>query len=151
MDEYLIGAGAVLTAGSQSSIAGATLHAQTDPHLAAEVEAAVIDFEALHPHELSRIVIVAAGWASSRFAADVVRPLLARRECTLAEVMVILRRATGAREVHLFARWSPDTAMSKEIEAAGIQLVTHPLESIEQAALVSGQRFSRWQSPFRAA
>jgi hypothetical protein len=45
----------------------------------------------------------------------------------------------------------PDAAMSAELAASGVGLVTHPLESIEQAALVSGQRFSRWQSPFRAA
>jgi hypothetical protein len=151
MDEYLIGAGAVLTAGPRSSIAGATLHAQTVPHLAAEVEAAVIDFEASHSAELSRVVIVAAGWGGSRFSASVIRPLLARRECTLADVMGVLAHATKAREVHLFARWSPDAALAADLAAAGIQLVTHPLESIEQAALVSGQRFSRWQSPFRAA
>ena len=151
MDEYLIGAGAVLTAGPQSSITGATLHARTDPHLAARVEAAVIDFEAAHPAELSRIVIVAAGWGSSRFAAGVVQPLLARSECTLADVVALLAHATGAPEVHLFARWSPEASMSAELADAGVRLVTHPLESIEQAALVSGQRLARWRSPFRAA
>ncbi|MGA8533201.1 MAG: hypothetical protein WB615_03715 [Candidatus Tumulicola sp.] len=151
MDEYLIGAGAVLTAGPHSSIAGATLHAQTDPLLAANVRAAVIDFEAPHSSELSRVLIVAPGWATPRFASAVVQPLLALGECTLAGVMGLLARATGTREVHLFARWAPDAAMSAELNAAGIRLVTHPLESIEQAALVSGQRFSRWRSPFRAA
>ncbi len=151
MDEYLIGAGAVLTAAPQSSISGATLHAQTDPHLAARVKAAVIDFEATHPAELSRIVIVAAGWGSSRFAADVVRPLLAQSECTLADVMGLLAGATGAQEVHLFARWAPEAATSSALRAAGIRLVSHPLESIQQAALVSGQRLTRWRSPFRAA
>jgi hypothetical protein len=151
MDEYLIGAGAVLTAGPQSSINGATLHAQTDPHLAARVEAAVIDFEAAHPAELSRIVIVAAGWGSSRFAASVVRPLLAQSECTLADVIGLLADATGTREVHLFARWAPEAATSAALTAAGIRLVTHPLESIQQAALVSGHRLTRWRSPFRAA
>jgi hypothetical protein len=53
--------------------------------------------------------------------------------------------------VHLFARWSPEAAMSAGLAIAGVRLVTHPLESIEQAALVSGQRLSRWRSPFRAA
>lgn len=151
MDEFLIGAGAVLTAGPESSIAGATLHAQTDPHLAAQVEAAVIDFEAAHPSELSRIVIVAAGWSGPRFQAEVVRSLLARRECTLVDVMALLAEATGTVEVHLFARWLPDAAMSGELAAAGIRVIAHPLESIGQAALVSGQRFSRWRSPFKAA
>ncbi len=151
MSEYLIGAGAVLTAGSESSITGATLHAQTDPQLAARVEAAVIDFEATQLGELSRIVIVAAGWPSSRFEAAVIRSLQARRECTLAGVMQVLQRATGAREVHLFARWLPDPRMLWELAEAGVRLVTHPIESIEQAALVSGQRFLRLHSPFRAA
>jgi hypothetical protein len=151
MDEYLIGAGAVLTAGPQASIAGATLHARTDPHLAAAVEAAVIDFESVHPAELSRIVIVAAGWGNSQFSAAVVRPLLARRECTLTDVVGVLAKATGASEIHLFARWAPNTLMTAELAAIGVRLLTHPLESIEQAALVSGQRFSRWRSPFCAA
>ncbi len=151
MGEFLIGAGAVLTAGPESSIAGATLHAQADPHLAAQVEAAVIDFEAVLPTELSRIVIVAAGWGGSRFHAEIIRPLLASGECTLVDVMGLLGRATGAAEIHLFARWLPDAAMSAELASAGIRVVAHPLETIGQAALVSGQRFSRWRSPFRAA
>jgi hypothetical protein len=151
MDEYLIGAAAVLTAGPQSSIAAASLHAQTDPHLAAGVEAAVIDFEAADPAELSRIVIVAAGWGGARFSADVVRPLLAQGDCTLGDVMRVLAQATGAREVHVFARWAPNPQLLRQLGAAGIRLVTHPLDSIAQAALVSGQRFSRWRAPFRAA
>src|SRR5581483_12428890 len=56
MDEYLIGAGALLTAGPEASISAATLHAQTDRHLAETVKAAIIDFESAHPAELSRIV-----------------------------------------------------------------------------------------------
>jgi hypothetical protein len=151
MDEFLIGAGAVLTAGREASIAGATLHAQTDPRLAAAVSAAVIDFEAADPSELSRIVLVAAGWCASRFQDEVVRSLLARGECSLVEVMGVLARAIGTTEVHLFARWLPDAAMSAELSAAGLRLIAHPLESIDQAALVSGQRFSRWCPRSRAA
>lgn len=151
MSEYLIGAGAVLTAGPQSSISGATLHAQTDSRLAATVGAALIDFEAAHPDELSRIVIMAAGWAAGRFKDEVIEPLLARRECTLVEVVRVLCDAIGLREVHLFARWLPDAAMSAALREAGIELVAHPLESINQAALITGQRISRWRAPFRAA
>lgn len=151
MSEYLIGAGAVLTAGPESSIAEATLHAQTDPQLAAQVEAAVIDFEAATPEELSRIVIVAAGWCGSRFRAEVVRPLLALRECALADVVVVLAKATAVSEVHLFARWLPSETMLGALASEGVRLISHPLESIDQAALVSGQRRSRWRSPFRAA
>src|SRR5581483_4505764 len=61
MDEYLIGAGALLTAGPEASISAATLHAQTDRHLAETVKAAIIDFESAHPAELSRIVAMISG------------------------------------------------------------------------------------------
>jgi hypothetical protein len=151
MDEYLIGAGALLTAGREASIAGATLHAQTDPHLVEAVKAAVIDFESAHPDELSRIVIMISGWSRGRFREAVVNPLLAQRECSLGGVIGQLARAADTREVHLFARWSPEAQMADEITDAGVRLVIHPLESIERAALVSGQSLSRWRSPLRAA
>jgi hypothetical protein len=151
MDEYIIGAGAVLTAGPQASIAGATLHAQTDAGLASVVHAALIDFEAAHLDELSRIVIVAPGWSSSRFEGGVIEPLLARRECTMADVVTTLAQATGQQEVHVFARWLPDATMTAGLASIGVALVSHPLEAIDQASLVSGKRLSRWQSPFRAA
>lgn len=151
MSEYLIGAGAVLTAGAAASIAGATLHAQTDSPAAGEIQAAVIDFEAGATQELSRIVIVAAGWSPSRFDSEVVQPLLARGECTLADVMERLARATGARELHLFARWLPDVNLATALREKEIALVGHPIEAIEQAALVCGQRLNRWRAPFRAA
>jgi hypothetical protein len=151
MSEYLIGAGAVLAAGPESSLTRASLHAQTDPHVAANIGAAVIDFEASDPEELSRIVIVAAGWSGSQFEAEIVRPLLARRECTAAEVMIELARATGSSAVHLFARWLPDAVMGAVLAKAGVELVCHPVEAIRQAALISGQRFSRWPAHLRAA
>ena len=151
MDEYLIGAGALLTAGPQASIAGATLHAQTDPHLAETVKAAVIDFESAHSAELSRIVVMISGWSRGRFQEGVVEPLLAQRVCSLAEVCGQLARAAETSEIHLFARWSPDAAMAGDMAIAGIRLVVHPLETIERAALVSGQRRSSWRPPLRAA
>ena len=151
MDEYLIGAGALLTAGPEASISAATLHAQTDRHLAETVKAAIIDFESAHPAELSRIVAMISGASRRYFREAVVEPLLGRRECSLAEVFGQVARAAGTPEIHLFARWSPDAQMARELVGAGIQLVIHPLESIEQAALVSGQRISRWRAPLRAA
>ena len=151
MSEYLIGAGAVLTAGAAASIASATLHAQTDSPAAGEIRAAVIDFEAGSPRELSRIVIVPTGWSPRRFESDVTEPLLARGECTLADVMERLALATDARELHLFARWLPDMELSVTLREKGVSLVGHPIEAIEQAALVCGQRLNRWPAPFRAA
>ncbi len=151
MDEYLIGAGALLTAGPDASIACATLHAQTDRHLAETVKAAIVDFESAHPAELSRIIAMISGSSRRYFREAVVEPLLERRECSLAEVIGQVARAAGTPEIHLFARWSPDAQMDVELAAAGVRMVLHPLESIEQAALVCGQRLSRWRSPRRAA
>lgn len=151
MDEYFIGAGAVLTAGPAASIAGATLHAQPERGLAGQVQAALIDFEATQLGQLSRILIVAAGWSGVRFQAEVVRRLLAARECALADVISTLAEATGAAEVHLFAHWVPDKATADILAARGVRVVAHPLEAIGQAALVSGQRVRRWRSPVRAA
>jgi len=150
MDEYFIGAGALLTAGASAPITGATLHAQTEQGMG-KVEAVVIDFEATRVGELSRILIVAAGWSSSRFRGEVVSRLLSQGECGLSDVMSILARATGAEEIHLFAHWAPDEATSAILEDRGIRVVAHPLEAIGQAALVSGQRIGRWRPPVRAA
>ncbi len=151
MDEFLIGAGAVLTAGPAATIAPATLHAQAQAHLAGAVRAAVLDFESSTSAELSRLVLVAAGWRGCRFEREVIQPLLERGECSLADVFEILARGTQAGEVHLFARWLPDDALRAALAERRICVIAHPLESIGQAALVSGQRVSRWQAPFRAA
>ncbi len=151
MDEYFIGAGALLTAGPAASIAGATLHAQTEPGLACCIEAALVDFEATRVDEVSRILIVAAGWSASRFRAEIVSKLLAQGECTLDDVIVRLAEATETHEVHIFAHWLPDESTSALLAQRGIRVVAHPLAAIGRAALVSGQRLQRWHSPDRAA
>lgn len=144
MDEYFIGAGALLTAGEDASITGATLHAQPDLGAGEAVKAAVIDFEAMQPGELSRILIVAAEWSGGRFRAEVIRRLLDRRECSLADIFSTLAEATGSKTVHLFAHWRPDEATNRRMAERGIQVVAHPLAAIGRAALVCGQRVERW-------
>jgi hypothetical protein len=151
MNDYLIGAGALLTAGPESSIAAAILHAQIEPLLAQQVGAALVDFEGSDPEELSRILIMASGWRRARFDAEVVAPLAARRECSLADVVAALAQSAGVREVHLFARWLPGPEMAAELCRRGVGLVAHPLGAIQQAALVTGQRFARWKPALRAA
>lgn len=151
MDEYLIGAGALLTAGPEGSITAATLHAQMDPALAGRVEAALVDFEGSQLAELSRLLIVAAGWSGPRFRTAVVQRLLAQRQCELADVILTLAEATGARDIHLFARWRPDEATTARLRERGVAVVSHPLDAIGQAALVCGQRLERWRRPVRAA
>ena len=151
MNDYLIGSGAMLTAGPAASIAGATLHAQTDPALAASVRAALVDFESASPAELSRIVIVGTGWTNARVRAEWIAPLLQREACTLADVMELAAKSTGATELHLFARWLPDEVLAATLRRSGVTIVAHPLEAIRQAALISGQSYMRWPAPLRAA
>jgi hypothetical protein len=151
MDEYFIGAGALLTAGPKASVAGATLHAQPEPGLAGQVVAALVDFESTRLAEVSRLLIVAAGWSVPRFENEVVSRLLAQGEVELAEVIATLAEATSASEVHIFAHWQPDGETVPVLAARGIRVVAHPLAAIGQAALVSGQRVARWNRPGRAA
>ena len=151
MNDYVIGSGAVLTAGPQGSITGATLHAQTDIAIAAAVRAALVDFESSNASELTRVVMLAAGWRAARVKAELVAPLVARRECTLADVLALLANAAQTAEVHLFARWLPDDVLTAALHRAGVTLVVHPLECIRQAALICGQNYVRWPSPLRAA
>jgi hypothetical protein len=151
MDEYLIGAGALLTAGPAASIAGATLHAQPELGLAGQVRAALVDFEASHVADVSRVLIVAAGWSASRFHERVVSRLLSRRDCSLADVLATLAETTNASEVHIFAHWQPDEATTDRLAELGVSVPSHPLAAIGPAALVSGQRLQRWRSPIRAA
>jgi hypothetical protein len=151
MNDYVIGSGAVLTAGPKASIAGATLHAQTDAAIAAMVRAALVDFESSSPSELTKVVVLAAGWNAARVKSEFVVPLLARGECSLADILALMARATQVAEVHLFARWLPDDVLTTALLRVGITLVAHPLESIRQAALICGQNYVRWPSPLRAA
>ncbi|HTX56690.1 MAG TPA: hypothetical protein VMD47_06270 [Candidatus Acidoferrales bacterium] len=151
MIEYVIGSGAILTAGPTASIAGATLHAQTDAAIAATVRAALVDFEAGSLDDLTQLVVVAAGWNGARVKRELVDPLVARGSCTVAEVVAMVARASQTSEVHLFARWLPDEALTAALADHGVTLVAHPLESIRAAALISGQRYSRWPTPLRAA
>ncbi len=151
MNDYVIGCGAVLTAGPNAAIAGAALHARTDSALAPQVRAALVDFESPSPAGLSKILIVGSGWTSARVSSELIGPLLARESSTLSDVIELLARATGAADVHVFARWLPDDVLAATLRRVGITLIAHPLEAIRQAALISGQTYVRWPSPLRAA
>jgi hypothetical protein len=151
MNDYVIGSAAVLTAGPAASIACATVHAQTDPVLAAQVRVALIDFESNSSGELSQVIAMATGWNGRRMAEEFIAPLVARRECTLADVVVALTSVAGESSLHLFARWLPDEGLARALAAAGVTLVVHPLDAIRQVALISGQSYRRWPSPLRAA
>jgi hypothetical protein len=144
--EYIIGAGAILESGESGSITPASLHAQVDASLAERVHVAAIDFESLAPETLKRLLIVAQGWNGPEFRARITEPLRVQGECTLADVLRTLAAAAGSTEVHLFAHWLPDEATCAVLEGDGIALVCHPLESIDAASLVCGQRRELWKA-----
>lgn len=151
MNDYVIGSGALFTAGPTGGVAAATLHAKTDPTLAPSVRAALVDFESDSAGALSQVLVMAAGWNGRRFEAEIVRPLMGRGECSLVDILGLLAHEVQTNEVHVFARWLPDEVMTAALRRRGVGIVAHPLESIEQAALISGQRFTHWHPPLRAA
>ena len=151
MNDYVIGSGAIFSAGPSAGVSAASLHAKTDPALASTVKAALVDFESDNASALSQVLVLATGWNARRFEAQVVHPLMRQGECSLVDILALLAHRAETDEVHVFARWFPDDVMVAALKKRGIGVVAHPLETIEQAALISGQRFSRWQPPLRAA
>ena len=144
--EYIIGAGAMLESGDRATITPATLHARVHPALAERVRAAAVDFEATSPASLRRLLILAQGSNPAQFRSRVSDTLEARGDCDLADVLEILARGAGTAEVHLFSHWLPEDSTCAQLRRRGIELVAHPLEAIEAASLVSGQRHRRWHA-----
>jgi hypothetical protein len=144
--EYIIGAGAILESGENGSITPANLHALVDAAIARRVKVAAVDFEGSSPSAISRLLIVAQGWNGAAFRAAVSDLLRQRRVCSLADVLATLAHGAGAGEVHLFARWLPDDETCAQLRQCGIEVVSHPLEAIEAASLVAGQRHRRWHA-----
>jgi hypothetical protein len=144
MNDYIIGAGAILTAGAEGGIAPATLHAQADSLIAGSVRAAAFDFEGDRPNELQRLVIVAPGWNARRFDERVTAPLRSRGSASLCEVLVELARAVESDCVHLFAAWLPDDRTLDVTGSAGVTVVVHAIETIGRASLVSSGRRLGW-------
>lgn len=142
--DYIIGAGAILETGDPGSITPASLHANVDAAIARSAQAVAIDFESTSAETLQRLFIVAPGWNASQFRVEVTQPLQAQRTCTLADVLLRLADATQAPEVHLFAHYFPDEQTGAALAKRGITLIAHPLESIEAASVVAGQRCKRW-------
>ncbi|HEV2262718.1 MAG TPA: hypothetical protein VGR69_10570 [Candidatus Rubrimentiphilum sp.] len=144
MEQYLIGSGAILESGETARLTPAALHARVDPALAECVGAAAIDFEGQSLESLRRLVVIVAGWNGQRFRSEVSDTLLRRGSCSLGDVLQTLAQAVRASQVHLFSRWLPDDATYAQLQAHGVEIVAHPLEAIESAAVVAGQRHTRW-------
>jgi len=145
MSEYIIGAGAVITAGDDAKVTQATLHAEVAAGVSAIAKAVAVDFEGTSEDRLRRLLLIGQGWDRRRFETGVTDALLSGRTCSLSDVLVALAEATGEEEVHLFAHWLPLAATTAGLQAHGIRLVVHPLESIERAALIEDQAYRRWE------
>jgi hypothetical protein len=140
----------MLSTGDGATITPTALHAQVGAALAAAARAVAIDFEGTASAGPRRLLLVAQGWNARQFQSGITAHLLALGTCSLAEVFATLARATGSREVYLFAHWLPDDATAGALSEAGITLVANPLESIDRAALIADQHHFLW-SAARAA
>lgn len=148
--EYMIGAGAILETGASAKVTPAMLHARVDPALSRSVQAAAIDFEGSSPETLRRLLVLVPGWNARRFRLEVTGRLIEQGTCSLADVLASLASAAGVREVHLFSHWLPDDATCRDLSDRGIGLITYPLEAIRTAAVVAGQRHTRWKATHAA-
>ena len=144
--EYMIGAGAILETGEAAKVTPAMLHARVDPALARSVRAAAIDFEGSSSESLRRLLVLVSGWNAGEFRSAVSDRLIERGTCSLADVLSTVADAAGVREVHLFSHWLPDEATHRALTERGIGVVAYPLEAIESAAVVAGQRHTRWKA-----
>lgn len=142
----MIGAGAILESGESAKVTAAMLHARVDPMLARSVTAAAVDFDGNTADALRRLLVLVPGWNAGKFRSLVTQPLIERGTCSLADVLVTLAAAAQTRQVHLFAHWLPEAGTYAALAGGGIELVVHPLEAIESAALVAGQRHTRWKA-----
>jgi len=149
MEGYFIGSGAILQAGEHSKIIGATLHAQLSGDDTPEV--ILVDFEAASLNEVRQLLTVASGYSIAAFEAAIASRLMDQGECAFADVVRIIAEATGASDVHLYARWSPPEEITDALQAAGITLHAHPVEAVSRAALIARHRYTAWQGGLKAA
>jgi hypothetical protein len=144
--EYMIGAGAILETGQAAKVTPAMLHARVDPALARSVRAAAVDFEGSSAEALRRLLVLVPGWNAGQFRSAVTDPLIEQGTCSLADVLAKLAGAAQVAEVHLFSHWLADDATCRTLAERGITLIAYPLEAIQSAAVVAGQRHRRWKA-----
>lgn len=140
--DYIIGSGAILESGERGGITPAALHANVAVPCAG-IRAAAIDFEGTNAARVRKLLVVAQGAGTAQARAGIERPLRARGDCSLADVLCTLAQAASSDEVHLFAHWLPDEETCADLAARGVGIVVHPLEAIQAASVVSGQRYRR--------
>lgn len=86
------------------------------------------------------------GWNARRFRMSVTDRLVDHGTRSLADVLATVASAAGVREVHLFSHWLPDDGTCRALANRGIGLTAYPLEAIHTAAVVAGQRHTRWKA-----
>lgn len=134
MSRFLVGAGVQIDLHDPTLLVPARLHVRTDPRLVSGVGAALFDFEGIAAP--ARVVLLAAGWELARVRACLLPSLLPRRRPVLLDLLADLARATGQRELHVFARWLPSLTLAARLRRHGVTLLAHPIEIVEAAALV---------------
>lgn len=148
---YIIGAGAMLTAGDQSTIARATLHAQVLDGQAEGSTGVVVDFESGRASELRRLLILGVGLSPQSFHDGVTSRLTGSGDCDLGRVITFLAAGLQTRRIHWFARWTPSEAVLENLKAHGVTLLVRPLEAIARAALVIERSYKTWDGTAEAA
>ena len=141
--DYIIGAGAILETGEGGTITPAALHANVDPALAQRARVLAVDFEGTSAQAMQRLLILAQGWNAAQFRTAVSDKLRVQRTCILADVLGTLAAQAQTDEVHLFSHWFPDDKTCALLEARGVRIISHPVESIRAASLTAGQRVRR--------
>lgn len=141
--DYIIGSGAILESGPSGGITPASFHASIGRGATPSLLAMAVDFEGTSAQDVRKMLVVVQGANPGFVRGSVELPLRAKGDCSLADVFLTLARAAKTCEVHLFAHWLPPEETCEALRSAGVTLVAHPLETIEAASVVSGQRHRR--------
>jgi hypothetical protein len=136
MDEYLIGTGALVTAGEHPCIIPAALHAAVEAAVAAAARVAVVDFDGASARVPRRLLLLVRDWRARAFEASVIARLRSKGLGSCTEALAALAEGTKAGELHLFARWLPGEDLCEGLAGLGVTIVAHPLEAIHRACLI---------------
>lgn len=144
--DYIIGAGAMLTAGEGSTITRAALHAQVVDGHGEGSTGVVVDFDSSRPSELRRLLILGVGSSPQKFHDGVTSRLIGSGDCDLERLIALLAAGLQTRRIHWFARWTPSDSVLRNLQTQGITLVVKPLEAIARAALVMDRSYNAWNA-----
>ncbi|MDQ6931790.1 MAG: hypothetical protein M3160_01300 [Candidatus Eremiobacteraeota bacterium] len=144
--DYIIGAGAMLTAGERTTITRATLHAQVLDGHGVGSTGVVVDFDSSRPSELKRLLILGVGLSPQNFHDGVTSRLVGSGDCDLERLIELLASGLQTRRIHWFARWAPTDSVLQNLQTHGVTLVVKPLDAIARAALVMDRSYNAWNA-----